>query len=109
MKRGSFPAELFGKRVASLPMLAPVKAQRAVLMPDCQRIRCGARFVCDPWPVVALCRELKAAGEPDSALVVSWPDGTAAMLVLSIHDTAWSPERMQKVCAKPTKPLKRGN
>jgi hypothetical protein len=76
---------------SSLPAVIP--ARRAVLR-DLRHIRCGDVYVTSRNPVAALCRALREAGEPDGALTVKWADGAPAMFVASIHESAWSPERL---------------
>ena len=93
MKPGTFPAALFGKTTATLGLPAGIPALRAQLHGD-RDIRCGEITLSDPHPVAALCRALKASGRPDSAVLVSWSDGRAALLIESFRDSAWSPEQL---------------
>jgi hypothetical protein len=99
MKRGTFPASLYGRTVAALGLPVGIPALRAILF-DSEHIRCGDMFVVDEWPVWALCRRLRDAGVPDSALAITWADRSPAMFVQSFYASAWSPERLASVVVK---------
>jgi hypothetical protein len=99
MKRGTFPASLFGRTVASLGLPEGIPAIRAVLL-DGTHIRCGNVFVTNVHPVPALCCALLLAGQADSAMAITWADRTPAMFVQSIHGAAWSAERLARPPAK---------
>lgn len=89
MKRGTFPAALYGRPVETVTMTARIPVLRAVLT-DATHIRCGTLFVIDANPVAALCRALRDNGTPDCALQVRWADRSPAVFVASVHASAWS-------------------
>ena len=96
MRADGFPARLFGRDPRALTLPRPVRVLRAVmsakphggLRGDDRRIRCGALFVEDPQPILALCRALRDAGAPDCAVQIMWADRTPAAFVLSFLQTS---------------------
>ena len=89
MKRGTFPASLYGRTPKTLCMTKVIPTLRAVIL-DPRRIRCGALFVNDPHPIKALCQALLDSGREDCAVQVWSADRAPAFLIASFTATARS-------------------
>ena len=95
MKRGSFPAALYGRPASTLSLPAGIPARRAVLSAS-GTLRCGNHVVTGENLVARLCCELVEAGLDDCALIITYADRTPALFVVSFHDTAWPPDRLRQ-------------